>query len=170
MGGRAALIGEMEVKPLSDEIESFIRSLLSEDQDQVDVQRNELAGYFRCAPSQITYVLATRFTPDRGFMIESRRGGGGYVRIIRLRRVSGDHLFYLINQRIGGSLTAQEAHSIVKQLHENGVITEREGALMRAATSARAVSVPLALKDMLRASILREMLLQIAAAPREVDT
>jgi len=155
------------LKPLSDEIEAFIRSLLAEDQDQVDVQRNELAGHFRCAPSQITYVLSTRFTPDRGYMTESRRGGGGYVRIIKLKRVSGDHLFYLINQRIGGSLSATEAHSIIKQLHEHGIITEREGALMQAATSTRAINVPLAIKDMLRAAILREMLLQVARAEKE---
>ena len=155
------------MKPLSDDIEAFIKSLLSEDQDQVDVQRNELAGYFRCAPSQITYVLSTRFTPDRGYVIESRRGGGGYVRIVRLRQTTGDHLLYLINQRIGASVSAQDAFSIIQQLAEQGILSERESALMQAATSARAINLPLALKDALRATILREMLLQVARNQKE---
>lgn len=93
--------GKIQMKPLTDSIEAFIKSLLEEGQEQVDVQRNELAQYFRCAPSQITYVLSTRFTPDHGYIIESRRGGGGYIRIVRLRESPGSNLLYLINQRIG---------------------------------------------------------------------
>ena len=73
---------------LSDAIEPFIKELREED-TQIEVQRNELAQYFRCAPSQITYVLSTRFTPDHGYVIESRRGGGGYIRIVRLREEPG---------------------------------------------------------------------------------
>ncbi|MDR1569213.1 MAG: CtsR family transcriptional regulator [Oscillospiraceae bacterium] len=155
------------MKPLSDDIEAFIKSLLGEDQDQVDVQRNELAGYFRCAPSQITYVLSTRFTPDRGYAIESRRGGGGFVRIVRLRKAQGDQLFYLINQRIGASVSAQDAFSIIQQLAEQGILSDRESALMQAATSARAINLPLAVKDALRASVLREMLLQVVRDQKE---
>jgi transcriptional regulator CtsR len=155
------------VKPLSDDIEAFIKALLGEDQDQVDVQRNELAGYFRCAPSQITYVLSTRFTPDRGYVIESRRGGGGFVRIVRLKKTKADHLLYLINQRIGASVSAQDAIAMIQQLLEQGTVSEREAALMRAATSARAINLPIALKDTLRAGVLREMLLQVALEQKE---
>jgi len=155
------------MKPLSDNIEAFIKSLLTDEQDQVDVQRNELAGYFRCAPSQITYVLSTRFTPDRGYAIESRRGGGGYVRIVRLKRGKGDHLLYLINQRVGAAISHQEAAAIIAQLQEEGVLTQREAQLMASATSAQAINLPLALKDALRAGILREMLLQVARYPMD---
>ncbi|MDR0396370.1 MAG: CtsR family transcriptional regulator [Oscillospiraceae bacterium] len=155
------------MKPLSDDIEAFIKALLGEDQDQVDVQRNELAGYFRCAPSQITYVLSTRFTPDRGYVIESRRGGGGFVRIVRLKKTKADHLLYLINQRIGASVSAQDAIAMIQQLLEQGTVSEREAALMRAATSARAINLPIALKDTLRAGVLREMLLQVALEQKE---
>ncbi|GHV26837.1 hypothetical protein FACS18948_3230 [Clostridia bacterium] len=155
------------MRPLSDDIEEFIKSLLQDDQDQVDVQRNELAGYFRCAPSQITYVLSTRFTPDRGYVIESRRGGGGYVRIVRLKPSREDHLFFLINERIGAALPVQDACAIIRQLAEQGVISERESELMLSATSARAINLPLAVKDTLRAGILREMLLTIAKAKKE---
>lgn len=67
------------MRPLTDSIEAFIKSLLDDGQEQVDVQRNELAQYFRCAPSQITYVLSTRFTPDHGYVIESRREAVGIL-------------------------------------------------------------------------------------------
>ena len=155
------------MKPLSDNIEAFIKSLLGEDQDQVDVQRNELANYFRCAPSQITYVLSTRFTPDHGYVIESRRGGGGYIRIVRLRKASADQLLYLLNQRIGTSVPAPDAMAMIKQLEESDIITPREAALMRAATSTQAINLPVAMKDALRASVLRMMLLQVARHEKE---
>lgn len=156
------------MRPLTDSIEAFIKSLLQEGQEQVDVQRNELAQYFRCAPSQITYVLSTRFTPDHGYVIESRRGGGGYIRIVRLRESPGSNLLYLINQRIGDSISRQDCEAIISQLHENEVLTDNEAGLMRAAVSADAINLPVAFKDALRASVLRCMLLQVAGRmPRE---
>ena len=69
---------------LSDAIEQFIKTMLTQEAPEVELKRNELAEYFNCAPSQINYVLATRFTPDHGYIIESRRGGGGYIRIFRM--------------------------------------------------------------------------------------
>lgn len=153
------------MRPLTDSIEAFIKSLLEEGQEQVDVQRNELAQYFRCAPSQITYVLSTRFTPDHGYVIESRRGGGGYIRIVRLRESPGSNLLYLINQRIGSAISRQDCEAIISQLRENEVLTDGEAGLMRAAVSNEAVNLPVALKDNLRASIMRAMLLQLAGRP-----
>ena len=67
---------------LSDSIESFIKTLITQEEPEVELKRNELAEYLGCAPSQINYVLATRFSPDHGYIIESRRGGGGYIRIV----------------------------------------------------------------------------------------
>lgn len=157
------------MRPLTDSIEAFIKSLLEEGQEQVDVQRNELAQYFRCAPSQITYVLSTRFTPDHGYVIESRRGGGGYIRIVRLRESPGSNLLYLINQRIGNSITRQDCEAIISQLLDNGVVTENEAGLMRAAVSSEAINLPVAFKDALRASVLRSMLLNIASRVGEED-
>ena len=86
---------------LSDMIEEFIKALLEESNGQLELQRNELADYFECAPSQINYVLATRFSLDRGYYIESRRGGGGYIRIIRLDMDNNDYIMYLLRERIG---------------------------------------------------------------------
>ena len=83
---------------LSDMIEEFIKALLEESNGQLELQRNELADYFECAPSQINYVLATRFSLDRGYYIESRRGGGGYIRIIRLDMDNNDYIMYLLRE------------------------------------------------------------------------
>ena len=112
---------------LSDTIESFIKQLLSQDETEVELKRNELAEYFGCAPSQINYVLATRFTPDHGYVIESRRGGGGYIRIVRVVQSTGQHLLYLIHERIGETISETEAAHIIGQLAERKLITAQEG-------------------------------------------
>lgn len=157
------------MRPLTDSIEAFIKSLLDEGQEQVDVQRNELAQYFRCAPSQITYVLSTRFTPDHGYVIESRRGGGGFIRIVRLRESPGSNLLYLINKRIGDTILLRDCEAILSQLYENGAITAGEAALMRAAVATEAINLPVAFKDALRASVFRSMLLSLAGRQAEED-
>ena len=127
---------------LSDTIESFIKAMLQEDQPEVELKRNELAEYFHCAPSQINYVLATRFTPDHGYMISSQRGGGGYIRIVRVRQSSGDHLHYLLQERIGERLDAQSAQVLCAQLAERKVVSPAEAALMAAAVSPRPLPPP----------------------------
>lgn len=148
---------------LSDTIESFIKAMLQEDQMEVELKRNELAEYFHCAPSQINYVLATRFTPDHGYVISSQRGGGGYIRIVRVRQSSGDHLNYLLRERVGDSLDAQSAQLLCRQLAERQVISPAEARLMEAALSPQALSAPMpeAVKDALRAKIFKCMLLTV---------
>ncbi len=91
---------------LSDTIEQFIKDMISEEpQAEVDLKRNELAAYFHCAPSQINYVLSTRFTPDPGYVTSSQRGGGGYIRIVRIVRGDHEQLAYLLSDRIGDAIT-----------------------------------------------------------------
>ena len=145
---------------LSDTIESFIKAMIQEDQPEVELKRNELAEYFHCAPSQINYVLATRFTPDHGYVTSSQRGGGGYIRIVRVHQSSGDHLTYLLRERIGESLDAQSAQVLCAQLAERKVVSLEEAQLMAAAVSPQALSAPMpeAVKDVLRAKILKYML------------
>ena len=104
---------------LSDSIEDFIKALMEDEQDQqqaIELRRNELAEHFQCAPSQINYVLATRFTPDHGYVIESRRGGGGYIRIMRLASTSREELLQSLYQRIGMSISSADAMKIVDHL------------------------------------------------------
>ncbi len=154
---------------LSDSIESFIKTLMTQEEPEVELKRNELAEYFGCAPSQINYVLATRFSPDHGYIIESRRGGGGYIRIVRVVQTGAQRLMYLTNERIGDAISEAEAVRLIHQLVEQGLISLAEGEIMRAAVSAQAMSVPIpdALKAALRARTLKTMLMTVARQNRE---
>jgi len=149
---------------LSDSIEQFIKTMLAQDEQEVELKRNELAEYFGCAPSQINYVLATRFTPDHGYIIESRRGGGGYIRIFRMQHDTGKQLVYLLNERIGDSITQLSASHLIQQLRERNIVTPEEAALMNAAVSQQALSLPLPeeMKSALRAKIFKSMLMEAA--------
>lgn len=154
---------------LSDSIESFIKTLLSQDEPEVELKRNELAEYFGCAPSQINYVLATRFSPDHGYIIESRRGGGGYIRIVRVVQTGAQRLMYLTNERIGDAISEGEAVRLIHQLVEQNLISESECEIMCAAVSAQAMSIPIpdTMKGALRARTLKTMLMTIARQNRE---
>ena len=156
---------------LSDTIESFIKAMLQEDQPEVELKRNELAEYFHCAPSQINYVLATRFTPDHGYVTSSQRGGGGFIRIVRVRQTMGDHLRYLLNERVGDSLDAQSAQILCNQLAERNVVTREEAGVMAAALSPQALSAPIpeAMKNALRAKIFKCMLLTVMQQKKAGD-
>ena len=153
---------------LSDSIEQFIKDLLNEEATEVELKRNELAEYFGCAPSQINYVLATRFSPDHGYLTESRRGGGGYIRIVRVVQSGSQRLMYLVNDRIGDSLGEEECIRLISQLKEQRIVTADEAALMASALSTRALSVPVpdALKNAMRAKMMKSMLTTIAARNR----
>lgn len=109
------------MRNLADSIESFIiKQLLEERNEAVLVQRNELADRLSCAPSQISYVLSTRFTPERGFVVESRRGSGGFVRIMRLQP-----------QRVEVREQEPTAEELLEQWYRNRLITEREMLLLK---------------------------------------
>ncbi|MBR6954049.1 MAG: CtsR family transcriptional regulator [Clostridia bacterium] len=156
---------------LSDTIEQFIKELMTQEEPEVELRRNELAEYFSCAPSQINYVLATRFTPDNGYIIESRRGGGGYIRIVRIVRSSGQRLQWMIRERIGTALTGVEALRLIGQLTQEGIITRDEADIMRAAVSDQALGVPMPenVKDALRARTMKAMLTAVAGKNRQND-
>ena len=128
---------------ISDSIESFIKNMLGEDSDEVELKRNELAEYFGCAPSQINYVLATRFSPSQGYLTESRRGGGGYIRIVRVVETAPQRMAYLVRDRIGDSLSEEQAQRIIASLRESGMASPEEADLMSAALSPKALAVPL---------------------------
>lgn len=150
---------------LSDTIEQFIKEMISSDQQGgVDLKRNELAEYFHCAPSQINYVLSTRFTPDHGYVTSSQRGGGGYIRIVRIVRSENEQMRYLLNERIGESITAGEAQILCRQLAERRMISAEDAQLMIAATAPSALSAPVPedIKNAMRARIMRSMLLAVA--------
>ena len=154
---------------LSDAIEQFIKTMMTQDEHEVELKRNELAEYFGCAPSQINYVLATRFTPDHGYIIESRRGGGGYIRIFRMQQDTSQQLLYLLNERIGDAIDQLSAGHLIQQMREREIVNQSEAALMNAAISPQALSLPVTtdMKNALRARILRTMLMEIARKPHK---
>jgi len=156
---------------LSDDIERFIKSMLSADEAQVELQRSDLAQHFGCAPSQINYVLATRFTRDHGYIIESRRGGGGYIRIVQIRISDTGVLLADVVDRVGSAISRENALAILRGLFEREIIDERMAQVMRAAVDAPTMTPP-AGKDYVRASILRSMLetLMMWEAKEEVTT
>ena len=145
---------------LSDSIERFIKELMDEG-TQIEVRRNELAQHFGCAPSQINYVLATRFSVNHGYIIESRRGGGGYVRIVRMRECEECNLLEVLLKRVGNSVSEDNACAIITDLRDRKIITPNEARIMRAAVARNALALPVSAKDVLRASVLRNMLEQV---------
>ena len=106
-------------------------------------------------------MLATRFTVAHGYLIESRRGGGGYVRIVRMHPHKGDLLLNQLLERVGNSIDEETANAIIQQLLESELITQRESALMRSATSRTAMGLPVSSKDVLRAAVFKNMLVQV---------
>lgn len=141
---------------MSDRIEAFISELLKDESDWLELKRNELASVFGCAPSQINYVISTRFTPESGYAVESRRGGGGYLRI---RRVSADEGFEgKVIKEIGQSVDYPTARAYVSYLQNVSAIDKRTADLMLAAVSDNSLIIKQPEKDKVRARILRNML------------
>lgn len=147
------------MKTISDIIEEFILSQLED--GEINLSRNELANFFNCAPSQINYVLTTRFTPMRGFDIESKRGGGGYIRIVKFSNNSKtNHIANLINNYIADSVDYNNALMILDNLLSNNIITESEYKIIAVAISNKTLSSPINNEDKLRAKILTNILLE----------
>jgi transcriptional regulator of stress and heat shock response len=146
---------------LSDIIEAFIKQLFNENRENVIfIQRNELADQFRCAPSQINYVLTTRFTYEREYLIESKRGGGGHIVIKQLEYDSSNEREKLINQSIGDAMTYHNAYALLTHLLESGVIKERECEIMKIAVNDRSLTST-SNKNKVRADILKAMMMII---------
>ena len=146
---------------LSDVIEDFIKNMLIENGgSQVQIQRNELADQFRCAPSQINYVLTTRFTYDKGYVIESRRGGGGYIVIKQVTYDGSEERNNIIYDVIGDSITNYSAVTLLESLHESKLITDREFEIIKIAVNDRTLSEAED-RNRVRASILKAMLMVI---------
>lgn len=137
----------------------IIRMLNESGENTAEIQRNEFAGIIGCAPSQINYVLSSRFTPEHGYIIESRRGGGGYIRIKRVMLNSSSALMHIINS-IGESIDNMTTRIVIENCLETGLVSRDTARIMAAAVSSAVMqSVPPQLRDSLRAAILKQMLL-----------
>lgn len=128
---------------------------------RIEIRRCELAEAFQCAPSQINYVLKTRFTPEKGFVVESRRGGGGYIRITSLDIRHSYDLASALYRQIGHEIDGEMADSLLQQLIDAGSLDQRKATLIRAAIRREVSNIPASAKPMMHAALLRSMLLVI---------
>ncbi|MCH5162560.1 MAG: CtsR family transcriptional regulator [Clostridiales bacterium] len=144
---------------VSDIIESFLLETLGNELS-VSFNRNELATYFSVAPSQINYVLSTRFTPERGYIIESRRGGGGSIKIIRVSEDADDVIIRYIEETLASGIEYGKACQIIDRLTDDEIYTKSEAALIKAAISDKALLAPTVAKARLRGAILKNILLE----------
>ena len=145
---------------ISDLIASFLQSCLDETGDGVlEVQRGELAQRFNCVPSQINYVMSTRFSPERGYIVESRRGGNGYIRITRVQVDRETLLMHVINS-LGAQVDLPSARAILGNLTQSGALEEDQGRSLLAAVGDKSLAtVPRELRDRVRADILKNVLI-----------
>lgn len=148
---------------ITDLIAGFLRESLDQTEDGVlEVQRGSLAERFHCVPSQINYVVSTRFSPERGYFVESRRGGNGYIRITRVHVDRQTLLMHAINS-LGGSVDQASARAILSNLCDAGALEEDMAHVLAAASGDRALAaVPRELRDQVRADVLKNALVLLA--------
>ena len=145
---------------ISDLIASFLQEGLDEAEDGVlEVQRSDLAQRFNCVPSQINYVMSTRFSPERGYIVESRRGGNGYIRITRVRVDRQTLMMHVINS-LGDSVDLPSARAILTNLVTSGALEENLGRTILASVGDKALAaVPRQTRDQVRADIVKQVLI-----------
>ncbi len=144
---------------MTDIIEKFIKDLMK-DSNSIQIQRNELASLFCCVPSQINYVLTTRFTLDRGYFVESKQGGGGYVQIAKIQANNKDYITNLLNEKIGNQISFKRAKDIVENLKDTELITGRESKIILSSIDDKSLVIPLSdLKEKVRANILKNLII-----------
>lgn len=144
---------------LSNEIASFLLNMLDEN-GRAEIQRNELAQQLGCVPSQINYVISSRFTPERGYTVESRRGGGGYIKITRINYTAKEQLLMHIINSIGGAIGEQSARAIILNLHHSEVLSAKDTKIILAAINENCYrAADKELRPKIRAALLKQMLL-----------
>lgn len=152
------------LRNISDLIEHYLKEILQgSSEGAVEIQRSDLAEKFACVPSQINYVISTRFTLEKGYYVESKRGGGGYIRIQQVDLPSLEAVQRHIHQTVGDQIDQTAAEGLVYQLEEAGFLTEREARLIRTAVSRDALALKLPVRDEIRAKVLRAVLIALLA-------
>ena len=145
---------------MSEQVARYIMEMLESSDGTAEIRRNELADRMGCVPSQINYVITSRFTPEQGYLVESRRGGGGYIRITRVQLSGTSVLMHVINS-IGDELDGSTARVLIVSLSERGAISMQAAEIMLAACSDSALkALPPEYRDIARAGILKQMLIR----------
>ncbi|MCL1790577.1 MAG: CtsR family transcriptional regulator [Peptococcaceae bacterium] len=150
---------------LADRIEAYLKNILGESEGgSVILQRGFLAEVFSCAPSQINYVLTTRFTVEKGYLVESRRGGGGFLRIVRLGFDEESNFHRIMNELLGKEVSQRRANNLLDNLFEEGIISERETILLKSVLADKIIGESLGDTHAarLRAMMMKEILIGIS--------
>lgn len=151
--------GGKTLKNISDIIEEYLKQVLEKSEEEiVEIKRSEIANKFQCVPSQINYVINTRFTLERGYIVESKRGGGGFIRIIKVRPTNHFSLIEHLMSLIGNSIPQSTCLDIIERLVEEEVITYREAKIMASVIDRNVLKIELPERDRLRARMLKAML------------
>ncbi|MBQ9857656.1 MAG: CtsR family transcriptional regulator [Oscillospiraceae bacterium] len=146
---------------MSDIIASFINEVLNEMDGTAELQRSQLASRFNCVPSQINYVISTRFSPEHGYIVESRRGGGGYIRISRVRTDPKMLVMHTVNS-VGSEIDLNAAAALVSNLLNSGVLDEKTARICLAAIGNNALrAAPVEYRDAVRASVFKQILINL---------
>lgn len=143
---------------ITDIIERYLKRMLEEDDGRAEIKRSEVAEKFQCVPSQINYVINTRFTLERGYAVESKRGGGGYIRIYRVKFHSKKDVIDDAIEGLQRGASYTMAEDVVYRLLKEDIVTEREAELILAAVDRSTLQIPLPDRDALRARLLQAML------------
>lgn len=144
---------------ISDMIEEFIKDLFDEE-NSIEIQRNDLAEKFNCVPSQINYVISTRFKPAQGYYVESKRGGGGHITIKKINITKSNYFMHIISS-MENQITAQEVSIFISNFLSYDMITKNEAKLLKVATSDNVLTIEPRYRDELRANIFKNMLLNL---------
>lgn len=147
-------------RSMSDVIEAYLKEILAS-RSTVEIKRSDIAERFDCVPSQINYVINTRFTQEHGYMVESKRGGGGYIRILKVEVIDDAHALEEMAALIGPAITYRNATTIINTLLEDEIIDQREAILMFSMIDPEFLSGLSTQEDELRAMLLRQMLMQL---------
>ncbi|WP_042353228.1 CtsR family transcriptional regulator [Bacillus massiliigorillae] len=147
------------MKNISDIIENYLKQVLNQSEKEiVIIKRSEIADKFQCVPSQINYVINTRFTTEKGYVVESKRGGGGYIRIAKVRLYDHAHVIDQLLHLIDDKLPQQMAENMIVRLVEEEIITSREAKLMLSVIDRSVIMIDLPFRDELRARMMKAML------------
>lgn len=145
---------------ISDIIEQFILEQL-DDTDFINLSRNELANFFNCAPSQINYVLSTRFTIPKGFIVESHRGGGGYIKLERVNIDKNSYIKELISDTLNYDISYTECEKIIDNLQQLNILGAESCEILKYALAPKALAMPIKIENKQRANILKNILINI---------
>lgn len=145
---------------VSDLIENFILSTMGNSTD-INLSRNELADFFNCAPSQINYVLTTRFNLNRGYVIQSQRGGGGFIKIVKLKNFDNHYVYKVIEENLNKPISYKDALYILEDLVDKSFINKTQAQAISYALCDKALSNPIKIEGQLRANILKNFLINV---------